>query len=47
MLDDLEKSVLKIYEEVKQMILNMKMMNLCHLSRLLARMRPASAPSTC
>ena len=46
MLDDLEKSVLKIYEEVKQIILKILMMTMI-VTRSSARTRLASAPSTC
>ena len=46
MLDDLEKSVLKIYEEVKQIILKIQKMTMI-VTRSSARTRLASAPSTC
>ena len=47
MLDDLEKSVIKIYEEVRQIILKILMMTMIVTSRSSARTRLASAPSTC
>ena len=49
MLDDLEKSVLKIYEEVNQWFLSVWWSDDDEilLTRLSARTRPASAPSTC
>lgn len=46
MLDDLEKSVLKIYEEVKQIILKSLKVTMI-VTRSSARTRLASAPLTC